>query len=122
MNPGESFEGSLTREPMTVNESYTADYWSKRAIVYRMGNKLSTIYICMSIYHIFLSNIGPDEYFYKTDNHRNIDHPQHTSNNNPLSTTNTNNQEVKRHGGDVAASSIDIFDALAQRAQHKHLK
>ncbi len=41
-----------------------ADYWNKRTIVYDMGNDLSTIYICLSS-RFFLSNIGPDEYFYK---------------------------------------------------------
>ncbi len=37
LNPGD--EGSLTAPPVTSKEQHDADYWSRRAFIYQMGNE-----------------------------------------------------------------------------------
>ena len=53
---------------------------------------------------------GSDEYFYKVDNHQNKDANNNEISNKPLSNRNTNQKPQDN------ASTIDIFDELAQRA------
>ena len=37
LNPGD--EGSLTAKPVTKKQKHQAEYWAKRAVVYKMGKR-----------------------------------------------------------------------------------
>ncbi|CAF4992554.1 unnamed protein product, partial [Rotaria sp. Silwood1] len=69
LNPGPP-EGSLRREPTTDDERHVAEFWSKRSVIFRMGNRCSKCFSYLSnepsFYIIYnLRNIGSNEYFYK---------------------------------------------------------
>ena len=64
LNPGD--DGSLTTPPTTTKERHDAEYWSHRAIVYRMGKEYKYIGENIELPILYIT-LGPDEYFYKSD-------------------------------------------------------
>ncbi|CAF3030060.1 unnamed protein product [Rotaria sp. Silwood2] len=113
MNPEDA--GSLLEEPITDRQKNTAAYWNERAFIYIMGNCLSNsgYLVKRTIFLLPYTILGPDEYFYKRQQHQ--------------VTTNPNNSQVSNVGSPTRSNeeligASDQWEKMIQHYQRKPKK